>query len=228
MHKVKNPWYKAGPKFFDELQREISLVYPQLHFWLRRGAMFLSGSYPLVDGDREVDRYLIEIEFPPHYPNGVPAVYEVGGRIPRTVDRHVYPATGIACLNLPVLISKVNPKGMSLLEFLNGPVLSYFVGQSLYEATGKWPFGQWGHDEDGYYEYYASVLGPTDHTILLRYRGMIRQKEINGHWLCPCGNGKSLKDCHYKEVQGLHEDYMYFLEQYGWIINKEQKINGGK
>jgi hypothetical protein len=228
MHKNKNPWYQADPNFFTTLQREINLAYPQLHFRLRHGSMFLSGSFPLVDGDREVDRYLIEVEFPSHYPKGVPAVYEIGGRIPRTVDRHVYPITGAACLNLPVLISKVNPKGVSLLEFLNGPVRSYFVGQSKYEATGIWPFGQWGHGEVGYYEYYAGVMGTSDQNVLSRFREMIRQKEINGDWSCPCGSGKRLWDCHWKEVQGLHEDYMYYLEQYGWIINKERKLTEEK
>ena len=224
MHKVKNPWYQADPAFFAALEREITQAYPQLHFRLRHNIMFLSGSFPLVDGDRELDRYLIEIEFPPHYPVGVPAVYEIGGRIPRTVDRHVYPATGMACLNLPVLISGVNPKGMSLLEFLNGSVRSYFIGQSMYEATGEWPFGQWGHGEDGYYEYYADVLGLTDRKIIASFREMIRVKEIKVHWLCPCGSGKKVYDCHWEIVQTLRKDYSHYLEQYGWIINKEQKL----
>ena len=65
MHKVKQPWDQADPNFFTTLKREISLAYPQLHFRLRHGSMFLSGSFPLADGDWEVDRYFIEIEFPP-------------------------------------------------------------------------------------------------------------------------------------------------------------------
>ena len=56
---------------------------------------------------------------------------------------------------------------------------------------------------------------------------MICQKEIKSHCPCPCGSGKHLQDCHWNEVKGLHEEHMYYLEQYGWIINKEQKITKG-
>jgi hypothetical protein len=224
MHKTKHPWYEVNPGLLTELQREVSQVYPQLHFQQKHGSMLLCGSFPLVDGDREIDRYLIEIEFPPHYPKGVPAVYEIGGRIPRTVDRHVYPINGMACLNLPVQISQVFPQGMNLLDFLKGPVQSYFVSQCQCEITGKWPTEQWGHGDDGYFEYYSGVLGISDRTVVQRFRELIRQKEIKGHQDCPCGSGKRLRDCHGNKVRRLHDEYLYYLEQYGWINNRLAKM----
>lgn len=30
-------------------------------------------------------------------------------------------------------------------------------------------------------------------------------KKVKGHWLCPCRNGKKLRDCHFNQIQELRE-----------------------
>jgi hypothetical protein len=223
---TRNPWYKKNPILFRTLQLEISNTYPNLHFSVRNDTVFLSGSFPLKDGDKIVDRFLIEVEFPPKYPRGVPLVYEIGGRIPRTIDRHIFP-TGDACLFFPLQLSDVYPAGASLLDFLKGPVQSYFVSQSYFELTGEWLLGEWPHGEDAIYDYYGSILKTKERTVISKYLQVISRKEIKGHWPCPCGSGKLLRRCHLDEVAKLNRDYQYAMDQWGWR-NKKRKVDNIK
>ncbi len=57
-------------------------IIPTCIFRVRDYIVYLSGTFPLVDGSQVIDRFLIEIKFPPHYPRGIPIVYEIGRRIP--------------------------------------------------------------------------------------------------------------------------------------------------
>lgn len=208
------PWFKENTKLFHALRLEIGQVYPQLHFSIRNDTVFLSGSFLLSDGHKIVDRFLIEVEFPPKYPKALPFVFEIGGRIPRIADRHMY-STGEACLYLPLEIAEIFPEGSSLLDFLSGPVRSFFVSQSYFELTGKWPFGEWPHGADAVVDYYSPILGIKDKIVVSRFFQIIGKKEIKGHWLCPCGSGKLLRHCHIDVVTKLHRDYYYGIKLMG-------------
>lgn len=223
---VRKPWYRVNPTLFQSLQRELKQPFPQLHFSVRNDTVFLSGSFPLTDGDKVVDSFLIEVEFPFKFPEGIPLVYEIGGRIPRIVDRHIYPS-GEVCLSFPLQLSEVFHEGSSLVDFLNGPVRSFFVSQSYFELTGEWPFGEWAHGTEAVIDYYATILKTYDKDLISRYLKVISKKEIKGHWPCPCGSGKLLRRCHFDEVAKLHRDYQYAMNQWGWRnINRKQDDKG--
>jgi hypothetical protein len=208
---ARRPWYKEKQDLFLALQQEIATAYPYLRFVVRNDTVILSGRYQLIDGIEMVDSFLIEIVFPQRYPKGIPSVYEVGGRIPRTADRHMY-SSGEACLFLPHQLADIVPQGSGFLDFLNGPVKSFFVSQSYYELTGQWLFGEWPHGEKAIYEFYAPLLKTEDRSTIAKYIELISRKEIKGHWLCPCGSGKLLRHCHYDVVNRLHKDYHYFTK----------------
>jgi hypothetical protein len=210
----RKPWYIANNDLFLILQKEVEKAYPQLGFLIRNGTVFLSGNFLLRDDGKVVDSFLIEIEFPFNFPKRIPVVYEIGNRIPKIADRHMY-RDGRACLYLPFQLSEIFPEGSGLLDFLNGPVLSFFVSQSYYELTGEWPFGEWPHGPDAIIEYYGSVLGTSNKNLIINYLQVISKKEIKGHWLCPCGSGKILRDCHYTLVKKLHHDFQYAMVKTG-------------
>lgn len=210
----RKPWYIVNKELFLLLQKEVEKAYPQLGFSVRNETVFLSGNFLLKDDDKVVDSFLIEIEFPFNYPRRIPVVYEIGNRIPKIADRHMY-LDGRACLYLPFQLSEIFPEGSGLLDFLNGPVLSFFVSQSYFELTGEWPFGEWPHGPDAIIEYYTSVLETNDKNLIINYIQVISKKEIKGHWLCPCGSGKILRHCHYTLVKKLHHDFQYAKDKIG-------------
>jgi SEC-C motif len=137
------------------------------------------------------------------YPDALPLVFEVGGRVPRDADHHVNRETGEACLFVPDERWKVAPPGMTFLDLLNGPVRNFLLGQSLFRLTGEWPFGQRSHAAAGIREYYSELLGTDDVNVIVRYVECLSRATLKGHWPCPCGSGKRLRDCHRAQVDEL-------------------------
>jgi hypothetical protein len=200
---MSRPWHKADPVSFEKLKAEIASAYPNLHFYLERGIVFVRGSFPIVHEGASLDRFLIEIQFPDDYPRSLPVIREIGGRIPRTEDFHINRTTGEACIILPDERWWVLPPGFTFLDFLNGPVRNFFLGQALVQARKPWPFGQWAHGANGILEFYKQLLSTNDPRTIGRYLECLSKPKVKGHWSCPCGNGKRLRDCHLEQVLDL-------------------------
>ena len=215
MSKQKRQWFEEKPDLVEVICSDLAVEYPNLHFRIQGKRAYVIGSFPINHNGVTADRYLIEVEFSYNYPRGVPVVREIGGRIPWIADRHVF-STGVACLFFPYDLARVYPEGTSFLDFLDGPVKSYYVGQSMYEETGEWPFGQWGHNEKGAVEFFSNFFGTNDQLVIKRYIEILSQRTIKGHWLCPCGSGEKLRNCHLELITSLHQDYQYALEQFPW------------
>jgi hypothetical protein len=147
------------------------------------------------------DRFSIQITFP----DGafkLPRIEECGGRIPRHIDRHVF-GNGAICTEVPELT--LLRGRYSLVSYLDGPVRNYFLGQILVEQGQKWPFGEWDHGKPGLLQAYGEVLGVTDEEQIRRFLDCLGHKKVKGHWNCPCGTGKRIRDCHVDVIRRLQE-----------------------
>ena len=197
------PWYEADPELYSKVKLEVEDAFPELRFIKPGRIPYISGYFPLFDGDRVYDRYKIEIELPAESPHGLPVVKEISERIPRIVDRHMEP-DGKACVFLPDAFWFDYPDGTTLLDFLNGPLQSFFACQSLIDlgVSNPWMSGEWKHGSDGILDFYESLLGTRDPRIICGYLDMLKQDIVQGHWLCPCGSKEKLRKCH----RGLIDD----------------------
>lgn len=166
----------------------------------------MTGYYPLFEGTRVWDRYQVKLRLSQESPRAMPALYEIGNRIPRKSDRHMEP-DGKACIMLPDAYWYEHPQGMSLLDFLNGPVLNFFVNQSLIDLgqTDVWQNGEWGHGAEGIIEFYASILGTNNPETVFAYLGILKRDTIKGHWMCPCGSKRKIRNCHRELVNELRK-----------------------
>lgn len=163
------------------------------------GRPSLRGSFPVVHESEELDRFVIQVDFP----NGIaklPAIREIGGRIPRTADRHVF-VGGPICTEVPELT--LLRGDYSLLSYLEGPVRNYFLGQSLVERGEPWPFGERDHNKAGLVDAYGEVLGVSGEQTIRRYLDLLGHRKIKRHWPCPCGSGSQIRHCHRADVQRL-------------------------
>jgi len=200
-----NLWHRKDPALFEKEKSEVEAHYPELHVQAVGEVVLVRGTFPIV-ADREVlDRYSVEIALARDHPKSLPSVREVGGRIPWAADRHINRSDGTACVLLPDERWKVWPPGSTFLDFLNGPVHDFFLGQSLVEQGDPWPFGQWRHGAEGIREYYSELLGTQDVQAICRYLEYLSAKKIKGHWPCACRNGKRLRDCHMPALLNLRE-----------------------
>jgi hypothetical protein len=184
----------AKVALFEKLETELQVHYPDLRLVVEDGQPLFRGSFPVSHDGDEIDRFLIEIRFPGGI-DALPAIREVGGRIPRDANRHVTPSTGEICTDVPELIL-LHGKS-SLVEYLGGPVRNFFLSQIIFESTKTWPFGQWEHGKDGLLEAYGDLLNVSGEAVIKAYLDYLARKNPpKGHWPCPCGSTKRLRDCH--------------------------------
>ncbi len=197
------PWHLRDPHEFKRLLPALETEFPYLHFGVSDSYTVLTGELPLVLDSRVVDSFTIEVMVPPEGSRRtVPIVRELGGRIPWIADRHVC-SDGRACLFVEAEYWFRHPDGLDLVEFLRGPVTSYFVGQLSYEQENRWPFGERSHGAAGVIELYTPLIGSRDPRVIKRFVEVVVAKKVRTTWRCPCGSGHRLSDCHGDVVRKL-------------------------
>jgi hypothetical protein len=174
--------------------------------------VLLRGSFAVHDSTAVLGRFQVEIRFPEDYPDSLPVVNEIGGRIPQTQDRHINVADGTACLLVPEEWFVISPD-RSFGAFLKGPVRNFFLGQILVEGGQPWPFGERSHGYQGMLECYLEMLGIEEPSRVLAYFDCLRKEQLRGHWNCPCGRGKRLRDCHLAQLQQLQKRIPHRIAQ---------------
>ena len=192
---MNKPWYKRNPKLAQEIRADLFGHYSSLHLFISDGKSEVRGTFPVLSVDGKVlDRYLVAIELLCDYPNSLPVVREVGGRIPWSDDFHVE-TDGKACVLMPDDRWRCFPEGAPFLQFLDGPLHDFFLGQSLVALGGDWPFGQWKHGAEGVYEYYQELLEAQDERTVRRFLHVLAKLNLKTHWDCPCGSGRKIRKC---------------------------------
>lgn len=200
---TRRAWHRQHPELYAHTKAAVAVEYPNLSSSVLDGLIHFAGPFMIVDAaGTEWDRYEIDIRLPSNFPLGVPEVTETAGRIPRIPDHHCY-ASGTLCLFAPGERWRYWPEGQGLLEFLRGPVQSFFVGHSTYELTGHWRFGERSHGPRGIIEAHADLIGSAEPKTVIRYLSAVRRRKLAPHRACPCGSGRPLSRCHQSLVQSL-------------------------
>jgi hypothetical protein len=88
---------------------------------------------------------------------------------------------------------------------LIGLLFGFWVSQLLVEQGKLWPFGERPHGVPGLLESYGELIGTTDARSLLRYLDYLSKETVKGHWECPCGSKKRLRDCHLEVLKSLRQ-----------------------
>ncbi len=189
----------------EEVRRALSFSQPLLTFFENEDFIFAKGTYVVSDGPHPqgpVTQFDIQCGFHKDYPKCEPIVFEVGAAIERIADRHMY-TSGVCCLCVwEEWLAKT--RDTSFQAFCDGPLHNFFLSQVIYDQTGKWPFDERSHGAKGIAEGVASALGlELSETQANRYAQALAARELKGHWMCPCGSGQKLRDCHMEQVRQL-------------------------
>ena len=196
---MKAPWHHVRPELLDQLRADVEAFCPTLHTFVEDATVVVRGTFPVRHEGEDLDRYSIEIELPADYPERLPIVREVGGRIPWDADRHVY-ISGTACVLLPEDRWWTFPPDRPFSEYLAVPLHNYFLGQSVVEAGGVWPFSEHRHGLNGVLDFYKARFDTDDHKAVIKLLQLVARGGFKGHWPCPCGGGRRLRDCHWRGV----------------------------
>ncbi|GGH05092.1 hypothetical protein GCM10007420_21930 [Glycocaulis albus] len=192
---------------FAEFERALAFRQPKLRLRQTGEILVAKGEFVLSDGaslEGRLDAFDIEMLVATSYPEVEPLVREVGGRIPYHPDWHMY-ANGRCCTCIWEEWCATSAD-TSFKAFCEGPLRNFFLSQHVFEKTGEWPFGERAHGAAGYLQAAANFLGlDEDDTHADRYLQAVAAQSLKGHWDCPCGSGRRLRDCHYAHFVSLRE-----------------------
>lgn len=149
----------------------------------------------------ENDYFEIEIDFWPWYNTRFPFVLEVGGRIPRVKERHIYEDKGNCCLTTRFMeFILIKSKVPTLHVFMREILIPYFQRQSLYEILGRYE-NELDHGVPGILQSYGEFLGTDDLNIIIQLmQDRVDGKKPSRNDRCYCGKQK-LKRCHEREYE---------------------------
>lgn len=154
------------------------------------------------------DEYQLQIDVHRSFPDTLPVVRELGGRIPRHADHHVY-ADGALCLGSPLRLHLLLHAEPDLVSFARRCILPYLYAATHREEHGAYPFGELSHGRDGLLNDYARIFdvdSPEQAAATLSLLG-IKRRLANKH-PCPCGCGRRLGVCKFNaRVRELREQY---------------------
>lgn len=160
----------------------------------------ISGKIFLPSGDN----YEIKMDLT-LFPRLFPIVYEIGGRIPNKLHRHMYVDIGACCFTTRAKAQVLlKTKVSTLLLFIDEIVIRYFENNSYYEINGKYLFDEHDHGVMGILEGYQDILNVNDNKAIVSI--IVKRLENNKLRLkhqCYCFSGQTLKKCH----SGLHSKH---------------------
>ena len=151
------------------------------------------------NGENIDDFYEIEITITENYPNELPYVKEIGGRIPRTLNFHVFPKKETLCMGSPLrLMIQIN-KNPSLNGFVHICLIPYLYSVSIKIKYGDdFPFGKLDHNREAVLYDYADLLGlETKEQVIETLKLLGMKKRIANKLKCPCNCSKRLSSCHF-------------------------------
>lgn len=170
--------------------------YPDVRINPGKGRIEIVGTIPAIADGMIVDRFQMRIVVEKSYPRILPAVFEIGGRIPRSADRHVNRNTGEACILLKDKWGSLAPRFPTVLSFIKGPVNDFLLWQLCFEEYGEDRLGGWAHGAEGRLEYYKSILETDDIEVVKRFLLHLSEPRYKPNWLCYCGSGQKACKCH--------------------------------
>jgi len=173
------------------------------------------------------DQYTVEIVIPADYPKILPAVKEIGGRIPK--EFHTY-SDDTLCLGSPLEVNMKFRKQETLLGFVEDLLVPFLYGYSYKEKYGEMPYGELSHGMNGILESYKGLFLVDDDMAVIAFLKILADDNYRGHISCPCGSNAKLRNCHGNTLRELKnyqkpDEYLneslsilHFMKQEGHCI----------
>lgn len=145
--------------------------------------------------DKEIeDAFNIEILIPDDFPNTVPRTRSVDGKVPK--EFHTYPDNLTFCTGAPLCEKLVFFEDTVLISYIEKLLVPYLFSYSCMQKYGELPYGELGHGAPGILSYYKELFRTEDDFIVLRIMTFLADGKYKGHYPCPCGSNRKLRECH--------------------------------
>lgn len=184
--------------------------YPKLNRAITsEGKVILKGQLEVIDACGKFwESFEVEIHTVSGFPLQFPQVFEVGGKIPRIADWHIYEDTKSCCVAIPPEESIACKQGISLVKFIDDFVLPYFFNQAFRRVEGYYINGEYSHGIQGIFEFYDEAFntgGSVSEMIhLMKMMALTHIKPGRTHD-CFCGRKQKFRHCHRDSFNQLSE-----------------------
>lgn len=203
---------RTRPKeLLAEVERYLAVDQPELSASLQGENVLVTGTYclqPRAGNNLDhgcLDKFEIEVDIRRGFPETEPIVREVKGRIPRSVEHHINVELDTCCIEVWESWLAQNPEA-TIADFFELPLRNFFLSQVNHEQHGKFPFGEHDHGEPGKLAEYARLLEcEPDRDKVVKVLKALKYSPPRGHWDCPCGSGKRIRDCCIDKLKRLSE-----------------------
>lgn len=166
-----------------------------------RGNLVFLANYREDEGVTE--EYKLKITIPPDYPNEIPQVWEIGGRIPSGFHKL---KNGALCLGSPMRLRLILLQSVSIKSFVERCVIPYLYAYTIYRDTGALPYGELQHGVDGLLEDTSDLIGISSTKAPSAFVALLAMKKRHANKRqCPCGSGRRLGRCHNKRLNFLRK-----------------------
>jgi len=176
-----------------EVQQEFSgLTLESSHngCYVIRGVLCFDGEY---EDKKAGGDYGIEISIPANYPESIPVTNSIDGKIPESF--HTYPKDKTLCLGVPLAERMTFAKNPTLMGYIKKLVIPFLFSYSYFKDHDKLPYGDSDHGAPGKLHFYKDLFKVEDFEVL-GFLKLLADNRYKGHFPCPCGSSRKLRDCH--------------------------------
>lgn len=205
--------------------KELRKYYPNLKDQMESGNLFLRGEVCFNEdfntGFWIDDCYVVEIAFSANYPNALPSVKEIGGKIERYYPHFNKNGTGTLCLGTDVDLWLRFSKKRSILQFVYELLIPALYAHAYWKEKGVIPpWGDRPHGTAGIIQFYSELFKVKDLYAILRLIGFVANRNYDGSLSCPCGSAKSLNECHGEMILNLLNNVPpeYLIKEYNEML----------
>lgn len=176
-------------------------------------------------------KFEMEIIIDNKYPNILPKVYELSNILSK--DYHINP-DGSLCLGTDFDIRlKLYPE-YKLIDYIEYFIYPFLYNSLYYKNYKVSPYGERSHGEEGIIESYIDFfkIEKTRAKDLFsnlnkrKFKRKLIYKDKLNKYLCPCGSGKKIYQCHKEEIKRLKNTIK--KQDIEVIFNINQYINEEK
>ncbi len=185
-----------GHVAFELDSQQVLADYPNLKMIYDSEVPCLTGIISLSDeAGKVIDTYEILIKSSSNYPTSFPEVFELGGKIPKNIDWHIY-SNGSCCIASPPEESLACIDGIDVSIFIKKHIFPYFYNQTFRRENGYF-LNERSHGDLGWLEFFFEKLNTKNINIVIRALTLLsKEKKIDRTARCFCGSGKKFRKCH--------------------------------
>lgn len=185
--------------------QEVLNLFPKLKGYKENGKDVLEGIIEIIDSEGFIwDSFQVKIKITDEYPYRFPLLFEIGDRIPKIADWHIY-TNQACCLTVEPNERLVCKKGIRLITYIREWVIPYLANQAYRIKFGHYAGSEYSHGVGGNIEYFKELFNEGSLPRVLDYlKYAITNPKPQRTSECFCGSGIKYRKCHKYAFEELY------------------------